>query len=112
MATKTVATGDLTAAADLVAPEVVSIHDIAERLGVPRVTVEKWVQRAKIPAYQEPAEVITGRTITFAFPEPWLVVANGRTSLWLYPDILNWLTDTERPIDSDGKLVVSAARRK
>jgi hypothetical protein len=106
MATKTTTkTADIEAAAALVLPELVTIHDVAVRLGVPRVTVEKWVQRSKIDSYRAPAELERGGTMTFAFPDPRLVLANGRTSLWLWQDIDQWLTDTERPRHADGTLV-------
>lgn len=103
---------DIEKAAATLDGRIVTIHDIAERLGVPRVTVEKWKQRAKISSYNEPAELARGGTMTFAFPAPRWVVANGRTSLWLYEDVEQWLIDTERPVDKAGKLIVSAARRK
>lgn len=88
MASKTIT---LEMAAKVVLPELVTLTEIAERAGYPRVTVEKWRQRSKKYA------AMGGDDARYAFPEPRLTVANGKTGLWLWSlDIVPWLEFTER----------------
>lgn len=69
--------------------DIVAIADIAERLGLSRVTVEKWGQRRD--SYADSTDP------AWAFPAPRWTVANGRTSLWLWDDdIVPWLRHTDR----------------
>jgi hypothetical protein len=75
-----------------VADDLVTITEIAQRLGYPRVTVEKWRQRSA--AY---AAMDTEEDRRYAFPAPRLLVANGKTGLWSYVlDVLPWAEYTER----------------
>ena len=77
---------------EVLGDDLVTITEIAERLGYPRVTVEKWRQRAK--TYAAMAEEEDRK---FAFPEPRFVVAGGKTGLWSYTlDVLPWAEYTER----------------
>jgi hypothetical protein len=69
--------------------ELVSISDIASRLGVSREAVRLWVEGRRGPG---------------GFPLHVGVVSNGKSKLWRWPDVQSWMHEHYRLGDDDRHL--------